>query len=677
MHTYRESDGAGQEDDEDFVDILKERRCSSDLGHAFRTFRPLPYRGAPPCSSADLNQAVLDSQYLSYVAKEVAMETGSSVEEVRGEVRGILKEMSQNLQLSFIRLMGFTFSKVCKRLFTSLFVNVEGLNRLQQAAQECPVILLPNHRSYIDFLAISYIMFTYDIPVPVIAAGVPLSGMKVLGEIFRRSGAFYIRRAIGSDTLYWAVLSEYVRTIVRRGFAPLEFFVEGLRSRTLKSLTPKLGMMHMVLEPFFKGEVYDITLVPISISYDRVLEESLLAHELLGVPKPKESTWGLMKASTVLQEDYGSMHVNFGRPLSVRQLTEGKINRCHYNLTPRGLPQKPSEEAQDCVSWLAHVAVRAQEEGSILSPFSLMACLMLQAPTTTIIEEGLAWEQLTQNTLWLRKLALDLGARLNWPSDVPESDVLSSSLALHRALVCRTDGRVCLVREEEPARKQPISPEKEAVRTAAAVLMLASYRNPAIHVFIRPAMLAVAMDTTKSTQRDELFAFFSFLQEVFSSEFVFIPGRASQDFDEACSLLGKSGAIQVDEQDVTVTEAGLQTTCFLRALLQPFIESYQVVFRYLCEEDVQAFTEKQFLPAVRKLVTKLILSGELHSYEALSSDTLKNVVSALRRLEAVTKLMAAEQDGYRVSQSAVRRIRDILAGTVAPQMLLTTPDARL
>lgn len=49
-------------------------------------------------------------------------------------------------------------------------------------------------------------------------------------------------------------------------------------------------MMHMVLEPFFKGEVFDITLLPISISYDRVLEESLLAHELLGVPKPKEST---------------------------------------------------------------------------------------------------------------------------------------------------------------------------------------------------------------------------------------------------------------------------------------------------------------------------------------------------------------------------------------------------
>lgn len=117
--------------------------------------------------------------------------------------------------------------------------------QLQQAIQEHPVILMPNHRSYIDFLIISYIMFTYDLSIPVIAAGIrkylrdkrklilfnhvlmlhfsvlfPISppalmGMSLIGEILRRSGAFFIRRAIGSDKLYWAVLSEYVRTIVR------------------------------------------------------------------------------------------------------------------------------------------------------------------------------------------------------------------------------------------------------------------------------------------------------------------------------------------------------------------------------------------------------------------------------------------------------------------------------
>ncbi|XP_071775102.1 dihydroxyacetone phosphate acyltransferase isoform X1 [Centroberyx gerrardi] len=676
-NTYRESGAAGVEDEEEFVDILEERRRSSDLGHALRTFNPHPYRGAPPCSTADLNKAVLESQYLRYVAKEIAMETGSSVEAVKQEACGILEEMSHNLQLGFIRLLGFTLTKVIKRLFTSIQVNMEGLNRLQQAIQEYPVILMPNHRSYADFLVISYLLFTYDLPIPVIAAGVPLAGMKIIGEIFRRSGAFFIRRAIGSDKLYWAVLSEYVKTIVRRGFAPVEFYVEGLRSRTLKSLTPKLGMMHMVLEPFFKGEVYDITLVPISISYDRVLEESLLAQELLGVPKPKESTMGLLKASRVLQEDYGTMHVNFGHPLSVRQLSQGKINRCHYNLIPRDLPQKPAAEAQACVSWLAHLVVRVQEGGSVLSPWSLMACLLLQIPTTSLIEDGLAWDQLTQKTLWLRKLALGFGAHLNWPGQVPESDVMSSSMALHRSVVRRKAGRVHLVLEEGPAGKQPVSAEEGVVRRAVALLMVASYRNQALHVFVRPAMLAIAIHTTKSTQRDELFTFFCFLQDIFSNEFIFVPGRSNQDFEESCSLLQKCGAIQISQQEVTESEAGPQILSFLLELLQPFIDSYQVVFRCLCEEEVHVFSEKQVLPAIRSLATRLILSGELHSYEALSSDTQKNVLSALLRLEAVTKLRVAEQNEYRVNKAAVRRIGDILSGKIPPQMLMPAPDARL
>jgi glycerone phosphate O-acyltransferase len=50
------------------------------------------------------------------------------------------------------------------------------------------------------------------------------------------------------------------------------------------------GLLNIVMEPFFKREVFDTYLVPISISYDKILEESLYAYELLGVPKPREST---------------------------------------------------------------------------------------------------------------------------------------------------------------------------------------------------------------------------------------------------------------------------------------------------------------------------------------------------------------------------------------------------
>lgn len=56
------------------------------------------------------------------------------------------------------------------------------------------------------------------------------------------------------------------------------------------SLHIQLGMMSAALEPYFKSHLPDIMIVPCSISYDRILEESLYAYELLGVPKPKEST---------------------------------------------------------------------------------------------------------------------------------------------------------------------------------------------------------------------------------------------------------------------------------------------------------------------------------------------------------------------------------------------------
>lgn len=55
------------------------------------------------------------------------METGLSVAEVKEDAHVLLEEMSQNLQLGFVRLMGYTLSKVLKGLFTNIYVNMEGL----------------------------------------------------------------------------------------------------------------------------------------------------------------------------------------------------------------------------------------------------------------------------------------------------------------------------------------------------------------------------------------------------------------------------------------------------------------------------------------------------------------------------------------------------------------------
>ncbi len=67
--------------------------------------------------------------------------------------------------------------------------------------------------------------------------------MRGVSPFLRRSGAFFLRRTFGSDRLYKTIFSEYVKAVLCSGDYPMEFFVEGTRSRSGKSLHPRLGEM--------------------------------------------------------------------------------------------------------------------------------------------------------------------------------------------------------------------------------------------------------------------------------------------------------------------------------------------------------------------------------------------------------------------------------------------------
>uniref|UniRef100_A0A673JCW4 Dihydroxyacetone phosphate acyltransferase-like n=1 Tax=Sinocyclocheilus rhinocerous TaxID=307959 RepID=A0A673JCW4_9TELE len=635
-----------------FEDILEERRHSSDLRYALRCYTPTLYKGLVPCKASMLKSIVLQSDHLQYVIKQVSSESGDSTECVAEEASLILDEMAHRLQLSTVRFFVFTLSKAFKRLFRSVCVNEEGIQRLQQAVQEHPVVLLPSHRSYMDFLMMSYLLYMYDLPLPVIAAGMDFMSMKFVGEMLRMSGAFFIRRSFGGDKLYWAVFSEYVKTMLRNGYAPIEFFLEGTRSRTCKSLTPKTGLLNIVMEPFFKGELFDVNLVPVSISYERILEESLYARELLGIPKPKESTSGLLKARRVLSEDYGSMYVYFGHPVSVRSLTEGKITRSQYNLLPRCIPQKPSADTHEFLNDTAFRLVRIQEGNMVLKPWVLIATLLLQNP------DGMDLSSLAEQTDWLRHLALAFGAFLDWPDHAACSEVISCSLALHRHLLSVSAGHVQLSVTDAP--QVETTPEEAVFHQAVVVLSCASYRNQILHVFLRPALLAVAMQSANSNRKDDVYNCFNFLRNMFSSEFILCPGDSVQDFEEACYLLMKRGVLQVLEHEIVMSASGHSTLAFLSSVLDPFLQGYQVVSRYLCEETNENLTEKEFIPAVRNFALKLILAGRLKCYEALSSDLQKNALAAFLRLKAVMKVKVGDQVTLKVNKIAVNSLEDTL-----------------
>ncbi|XP_029984220.1 dihydroxyacetone phosphate acyltransferase isoform X2 [Sphaeramia orbicularis] len=663
---------------DDFEDILEERRNCSDLRYALKCYTPVVYKGLTPCKAGVLKNMVLQSDQLHYVINQVSKETGKAPEDVQEEASAILEEMAHRMQLSTVRFFAFTLCKVFKTLFRSICVNEEGIQRLQQAIQEHPVVLLPSHRSYMDFLLMSYILFTYDLALPVIAAGMDFMGMKIVGEMLRMSGAFFIRRSFGGDKLYWAVFSEYVKTILKNGLAPVEFFLEGTRSRTAKSLTPKLGLLNIVMDPFLKGEVFDINVVPVSISYERILEETLYARELLGVPKPKESTSGLFKARRVLSEDYGSIHVYFGQPVSVRSLAEGRVNRCQFNLTPRHIPKRPSDDVHSFVNAAAYRLVRAQEENMVLKPWVLLASLLLQNHHQDLDqdraagpERGMGLDELTEEALWLRDVCRQYGAFLHWPDHVPPSEVVSSSLDLHRGLVRISEGRVRLAVEHAgpsgPGVHPGAGPEEQLLNQAVVVLSCASYRNQALHVFLRPALLASAMHIATSSNKQEVFNSFSFLRNMFSNEFILCPGATMQDFEEACFLLVKTGVLQITEQEVLSTHRGHRTLAFLTRMMDPFLQGYQVICMFLCEEASEALTEKTFIPAVRGFMVKQLLSGRLRYTEVLSSDLQKNALAALLRLGAVLKTKGADQTTLKVNRVMVNSLEDTLGGKLPTQ----------
>uniref|UniRef100_A0A4W3H8S5 Glyceronephosphate O-acyltransferase n=1 Tax=Callorhinchus milii TaxID=7868 RepID=A0A4W3H8S5_CALMI len=636
-----------------FEDMMEDRRRCSDLKYAMRYYTPVLYKYLVPRTPSVIKSVVLKSDQVQHVIKQLSKETGESPDIIGEEAAEILEKMGHGLRLSVVRFFAFTLSKIFKALFQKVRVNEEGIQKLHQAIREYPVILLPSHRSYIDFLMLSYIMYTYDLCLPVIAAGMDFMGMKIVGEMLRMSGAFFIRRSFGGDKLYWAIFSEYVKTILRNGDAPVEFFVEGTRSRTGKSLTPKLGLLNIAIEPFLMGEVFDTYLVPISISYERILEESLYAHELLGVPKPKESTSGLLKARKILSDNFGSIHVYFGQPISVRTLATGAVRRAQYNLVPRHIPQRPSEDVYKFLDAIGHRMVLLQQKNMVISPWPLMATVLMQNLP------GIPLLDVIRKTLWLKEIAEAFGAFIDWPANVPSDKVILSSLALHRNIVKTVKNQVLLCQEETQTTLEKV------FKHTVSVLMCASYRNQILHLFLRPALVAIAFQITCSCKRGDVYGCFSFLQELLSNEFIFLTGNGVKDFDEGLYLLMKCNAIQVSHTDLYVSEKGKSTLSFLSSMFWPFLDGYRVICKYLLSKEFsEDFTEKMFITEIRTYAAELILAGAIKYNEVLSVDMQKNALAAFVRLGAIHKIKTADGIVCKVNRSVVEKVAEMLGKNI-------------
>ena len=294
-------------------------------------------------------------------------------------------EISANYSQIFIRFMASALAWLWNRVFDGVeFAHVEKLNDIGEDRAE--IIYVPSHRSHMDYLLLSYVIYRKGFAVPHVAAGFNLN-LPVIGRYLRKGGAFFLRRSFKGDALYAAVFAKYLGIMMARGHA-LEYFIEGGRSRTGRLLSPRTGMLSMTVRAFLRDPKRPVVFMPVYIGYERIVEGRTYIGELSGRPKEKESVIGLVKSTvSVLRSKLGKVHVNLGEPIALDELL------CRH------LPDWRSSADADRDSrapWIAEavadLARRIQVEinaAAAVTPINLVAMAILATPRQALAEADL------------------------------------------------------------------------------------------------------------------------------------------------------------------------------------------------------------------------------------------------------------------------------------------------
>eukprot|EP01094_Clydonella_sp_ATCC50884_P002152 TRINITY_DN11657_c0_g1_i1.p1 TRINITY_DN11657_c0_g1~~TRINITY_DN11657_c0_g1_i1.p1 ORF type:complete len:1182 (-),score=509.15 TRINITY_DN11657_c0_g1_i1:235-3780(-) len=593
---------------------------------------------------------------------------GVPVKQVEDRAREILERMQGTIHMPVLRTQAYFFRKIYRHLYRAVCVDQLGLRRVKHAAKSAPIIIVPTHRSYIDFLLMSYIFFEHGLPLPRIAAGDDFLNMFFVRWLFRNSGAFFMRRSFAKDDLYRQIFSEYVQQVLHQGH-PLEFFVEGTRSRSNKCLTPKLGMVGYATDAVLSGDLENVHICPISMSYQRIVEEEGHTRELSGEAKTKPTTAALIQAtfSKLISLDLGRISVQFAEPISLRDYIaqQQRQEKRHlpylsyrdplrdYSSTvaphdlpdyllassdpATGLPPLPPldrDQRNELNRSLAYRIIHSFHEEMMCMTTSVVATLLM------VYRNGISRDTLVEKYAWLCKAITARGTRID-PVETDDLQTVQDALGLlsyavveHRNIV-----EICMERREDFKNALQVSLYRNALmhvfqREACVVLSILSLARP--HARLRsPKRPDLGLDVTHaSVSKRALLDRHAFLSEMFVHEFV--DALRDEEIETTLNVMVARGilAMEADESGdmtVSVQEGGRDTFNFLLELTAPFVDSYWVAIASLSSLlPSRSLVERLLCERMQWFAEKLYTEQLLPFYESCSKDSLRNAILWLR-----------------------------------------------
>ena len=397
-------------------------------------------------------------------------------------------EIASDYTYTAIRFLEVVLSWFWNKIYDGIKVNhIEGV---QAIAQGNEIIYVPCHRSHIDYLLLSYLLFRNGLTTPHVAAGINLD-MPLIGSLLRRGGAFFMRRTFKGNPLYTAVFNEYLHTLFTKGF-PVEYFVEGGRSRTGRMLQPKTGMLAITLRSFLRSSRTPIVFVPVYIGYERVLEGRTYLGELRGASKKKESIFDVFKVIGALKQRFGQVAVNFGEPIKLADFLEAEQPGWRQQALA---PQFKPEWLNATTHRLGEKVARHLNEAAAVNPVNLVALALLSTSRLALDERALA-----------RVLDLYLGLLRQVPysphTTLPDGD--------GQGLIAHVKAMQLLSEQADALGKIYYLDEQNAV-------LMTYYRNNVLHIFALPALLASLFQSASRMNREQILryakALYPFLQK--------------------------------------------------------------------------------------------------------------------------------------------------------------------
>ena len=525
--------------------------------------------------------------------RDLARRTGEHLEDLARTTARYLDEIAATPSTFVLDLVAALIRLVYTQGYDRrIVVDEEALRRLEELGRQHSLAYLPSHKSNMDHLALTYVLYEHGMPPNHAAGGINMNFFPI-GPLLRRHGIFFIRRSFKDNEPYKFVLKRYVDYLLSKRF-PLEWYLEGGRSRSGKLREPRYGMLSYVADSWRRGSCDDVILVPTSIAYDQIQDVGAHAAEQRGAAKEKESLGWMVRVLRSLRRRYGRIYVNFGEPISLA----GALEPYEPGTAP-----DPEESHLEVAKLAFEVAVRINRATPI-TPISLVTLALLGTGDRALTVEE-THEALRDFIGFVERRGLPVTEPLD-PDDAEAVRRALDALADHD-VVRKVDGGTETV--------YAVGPEQ--------ALKAAFYGNTIVHFFIDTAIAEMALASAVG-EDEPLEAFWEAvwqIRDLLKFEF-FFPERdefatvIAADLDDHApgwqERLGGEGGPGEVLRSVSPHAA--------HWVLRPILESYMLVADALVEVDPRRDADRKALvKSCLALGEQYRLQQRIGSAEAIST----------------------------------------------------------